>query len=99
MIVEYIRYEVADAAALLEAYGRAAESLRSSPHCLGYQLARCTEAPGTFTLRILWDSAEGHLEGFRKGPDFPPFLAAVRPFMPEIKEMRHYEPTALDWTR
>ena len=31
------------------------------------------------------------MQGFRHGPHFPPFLAEVRPFIPDIAEMRHYE--------
>jgi len=101
MIVEYIRYRLsADRReALLAAYRTAGESLRASPNCLGYDLAECDEAPGTFVLRIHWDSAAGHLEGFRKSEHFPPFLAAVRPFVGDIEEMRHYTPTALRWAR
>jgi len=95
MIVEYIRYEVTDADAFVAAYGEARRSLDSSPHCLAYELARCTEDPASFVLRIEWDSADGHMQGFRKSAEFAPFLAAVRPFIPEIREMRHYEPTAL----
>ena len=30
------------------------------------------------------------MNGFRRGPHFPPFLAAIRPFIGEIEEMRHY---------
>jgi len=95
MIVEYIRYEVSDADAFVAAYGEARRSLDVSPHCLAYELSRCTEDPAWFTLRIEWDSQSGHLQGFRNAAEFAPFLAAVRPFMSEIREMRHYEPTAL----
>ena len=97
MIVEYIRYQVAPERAdlLVAAYARAEEQLRASPHCLGYELSRCAEAPGDFILRIEWDSADGHMKGFRGGPHFPPFLAAIRPFITEIKEMRHYDLTAV----
>jgi quinol monooxygenase YgiN len=101
MIVEYIRYEIenAQAEAFMGAYERAADCLRVSPHCLGYELTRCTEAQESFILRILWDSAEGHLTGFRKGPDFKPFLAAIQPYIPAIKEMRHYARTPVAWSR
>ncbi|RYE91187.1 MAG: antibiotic biosynthesis monooxygenase [Myxococcales bacterium] len=101
MIVEYIRYriETARTEEFLGAYDVAQASLQQSPHCLGYELTRCTEAPEHFTLRIEWDSAEGHLQGFRKSPGFGPFLAAVRPFVPSIEEMRHYAPTPLRWAR
>lgn len=95
MIVEYIRYEVGDSAAFVAAYERARRVLDRSEHCLAYELARCSEEPRAFILRIEWDSVAGHLEGFRKSAEFPEFLAAVRPFMPDIREMRHYEPTAL----
>lgn len=95
MIVEYIRYEVTDADAFVAAYGEARRSLDVSAHCLAYELSRCTEDPTSFVLRIEWDSQSGHMQGFRNAPEFAPFLAAVRPFMPQIREMRHYEPTAL----
>ena len=38
---------------------------------------------------------DGHLEGFRKSADFPPFLQAVRSFYHDIKKMLHYEVTAV----
>ena len=50
------------------------------------------------TVRILWSSTHEHLNGFRKGPNFPPFLDAIRDFIPEIEEMRHYAVTD-SWTR
>jgi quinol monooxygenase YgiN len=95
MILEYIRYEIADAEPFLGAYEVARAALDASAHCLGYELARCSEAPSSFILRIEWDSSEGHLKGFRGSPEFPAFLAAVRPFIESIQEMRHYEVTPI----
>jgi quinol monooxygenase YgiN len=101
MIVEYIRYRIdaSQANAFIAAYETASNSLRDSAHCLGYELSRCTEAPESYVLRILWDSEEGHLQGFRKSEQFKPFLAAIRPFIEKIEEMRHYQRTELSWTR
>ena len=101
MIVEYIRYriEAPKVESFLEAYRLAQENLRASPHCLGFELSRCTEAAEHFVLRIEWDSTEGHLKGFRASPEFPPFLRAIQPFVKDIEEMRHYEPTAIRWSR
>ena len=101
MIIEYIRYEIPDAQAdaFITAYQRASESMRASPHCLGYELSRCSEEPTSFILRIVWDSLQGHLEGFRKSPLFRPFLQAIQPYIGAIKEMRHYEATGLTWER
>lgn len=101
MINEYIRYRIPSerAEAFLAAYELASQSLRAAPECLGYELSRCTEEPVSFVLRIQWESEEAHLQGFRKGPQFPPFLQAIKPFIPDIEEMRHYAPTALRWSR
>jgi len=99
MIVEYIRYEVSDPDAFVRAYEQARAALDTSPHCRGYELSRCTEEPAWFILRIEWDSAEGHLSGFRKSAEFGPFLQAVRPFLDQIREMRHYAPTRVVATK
>jgi quinol monooxygenase YgiN len=101
MVNEYLRYKVgADrAAAFLTAYGEAAASLRKSPHCLGYELSQCTEAPEHFVLRIQWVSTDAHLQGFRASPEFQDFFRAVKPFVNDIEEMRHYELTPLRWSR
>lgn len=101
MIVEYIRYELKthQPSELVEAYRQAAPHLEAATQCLGYEISHCVEEPSTLTLRINWTSTEDHLQGFRKGPHFPPFLAAIRPFIGEIAEMRHYAPTDVAWTR
>ena len=97
MITEYIRYALpSDRVNDLEpAYQRAAQWLDHSPHCLGYELSRCTEAPDHYTLRIHWDSHDGHLKGFRSSDDFKRFYAEIAGFIPFIKEMRHYDITAV----
>jgi quinol monooxygenase YgiN len=101
MITEYIRYELKTHSPgdLIAAYEAAGAHLQAAPECLGYELRRCADAEDVFILRILWQSARDHLEGFRKGPHFPPFLALIRPFIGEMAEMRHYEPTAVTWQR
>ena len=97
MTIEYIRYELVahEAEDFLHAYGIAADALRAAPECMAFELAQCEEAPRSFVLRIEWQSTAAHLQGFRKGPHFPPFLAAIKPFVGEIAEMRHYSPTPL----
>lgn len=93
MIVEYVRYALVehDPEQLIKAYRDAAANLSAAPECLDYELTQCTEEPTSLILRITWESADAHLSGFRKGPHFPPFFAAVRAFVNEIVEMRHYE--------
>lgn len=101
MIVEYIRYAIAEdrRTAFEAAYAEAQTALAASPHCLGWELARCGEDPGQYVLRIEWDTAEGHLQGFRRSPEFRGFFAAIRPYVGDIQEMRHYELTEVRGTK
>ena len=95
MVVEYIRYTIdeARADAFEEGYRRASSSLDDSEHCLRYEVARCSEDPTQHVVRIEWDSAEGHMGGFRTSPEFRTFLEAIGPFVHDIDEMRHYQVT------
>jgi hemoglobin len=95
MIVEYVRYRIAEDRRdeFLADYARAAEVLARAPQCVDYELSRSADEPACHVLRITWTSAADHLQGFRGGDLFPAFLAAVRPYVGDIEEMRHYEPT------
>ncbi|WP_119730576.1 group II truncated hemoglobin [Thermomonospora amylolytica] len=97
MIVEYIRYRIdrADAEGFEAAYGRAAAGLAAAPQCVDYELARCVDEPEWYVLRIVWTSADDHLQGFRRGEHFAAFFAEIRPYVQRIEEMRHYERTAV----
>jgi len=104
MIVEYIRYKLNKLAeesresvlnSFEAAYRAASSSLDASPHCLGYELSRCVEEQDRYILRIEWDSLEGHLTGFRRAPEFAPFLAAIKPYIGQIEEMQHYALTSI----
>jgi len=101
MMIEYIRYllNVHTPDLLIAAYEEAGTHLAAAPECLGYDLSQCTEDANSFILRIHWVSADAHMAGFRRGSHFPPFLAAISPFIPEIAEMRHYRPTEREWAR
>ncbi|HWD04989.1 MAG TPA: antibiotic biosynthesis monooxygenase [Amycolatopsis sp.] len=96
-VLEYLRYTVAPGrtAAFEAAYAEAATSLAKAPECVGYELSRCVDDPTRYLLRIEWTSAEAHLEGFRRGPHFPPFFAAIGAYVDDLDEMRHYRPTAV----
>ncbi len=101
MITEYIRYTLTQHSReeLLAAYRAAAEHLRAAPECMGFDLACCEEAANSFILRIRWTSIDDHVQNFRRGPHFPPFLAAIKGFIEEITEMRHYVDTGIAWQR
>jgi quinol monooxygenase YgiN len=93
MIVEYARYKIDEqrCSVFESAYKKAVESLGASSHCLAYELSHCKEDPEHYTLRIEWDSEEGHLKGFRTSPEFKSFFASVQSYVKDIEEMRHYQ--------
>lgn len=95
MIVEYIRYRIpAERHEDFEtAYAAAAAVLRAAPQCVQYELTRGHDDPELYTLRIEWTSGKDHIEGFRGSPGFQEFLTLVRPYLPDMQEMREYDRT------
>lgn len=92
MIIEYVRYQIPTTRRdeFLAAYRAAGAALEASEHCARYEISQGIEEPDNFTVRIEWDSVEGHERGFRGGPQFATFLANVKPFIAQICEMKHY---------
>lgn len=97
MIVEYIRYTIpaTQADEFENSYAEAGKSLAVSAHCLAFELCRCVDDPTSYILRIEWDSVEGHMQGFRGSSEFRAFFAAIRPYVGQIAEMRHYRQTSI----
>ncbi len=95
MVLEIIRYLITDGQEnQFEAdYDKASVYLDTSPHCLSYNLAHSDKEKNRYVMLIEWDSAEGHLQGFRQSPDFGKFYALVKPYFNMIEEMEHYEKT------
>ena len=95
MVVEYTRYRISKdrQPAFEQAYQSAQQYLQASPHCISYEMSHCTEEQEPYVLGIEWVSAEEHLQGFRKEPNFKSFFSLVQPFVPSIEEMQHYELT------
>lgn len=92
MVVEIIRYHIPPESSehFVQAYKEAGAYLKSSEHCLSYEVIRGVEEPNHFIVRIEWDSVEGHMQGFRMSPDFQHFFALVKPYFSAILEMKHY---------
>ncbi len=101
VIPEIIRYKIPldQASAFTKAYEDAGKVLKDSPNCLGFELLRSAKDPELFLLTIHWDSAEGHLSGFRRSSQFAKFFAHIRPYVGNILEMEHYHPTDVRWER
>ncbi|MDX8353819.1 putative quinol monooxygenase [Cognatiyoonia sp. IB215182] len=92
MIVEYLRYEI-DAERqdqFVADYRAASEPLLASPYATSFEMCQCVEDPSQFTLRIAWTSADDHLKRFRGSAEFREFFGHIKPYLGDIKEMRHY---------
>lgn len=72
MVLEIIRYLIAEGREkqFENDYGKAAEFLDASPHCLNYTLARSNKEKNRYAMLIEWDSAAGHFAGFSEQPGF-----------------------------
>lgn len=92
MIVEYTMYKIDEnrRAAFLNDYRKAAESLKALKNCLAHELTQFTEDEAYYVLRLEWGSEEEHLKEFRNSAEFKSFLALVRPYVNDIREMHHY---------
>lgn len=101
MVPEVLRYKIpaGQAEAFERDYAEAGESLKRSPYCLGFELLRSGKDPELYLLTILWDSAEGHLQGFRKSEQFRTFFEHIRAYLPNLLEMEHYSATSVQWSR
>jgi quinol monooxygenase YgiN len=92
MIVEYIRYVIPEAqgAELRATYPEAGKILSANEHCISWEISRGVEEPDQHVVRIVWDSIEGHMEGFRESPEFADFFGLLGRFREYNLGMAHY---------
>ncbi|RYE46285.1 MAG: antibiotic biosynthesis monooxygenase [Hyphomicrobiales bacterium] len=93
MIVEYLRYTIPEdqEVAFIRAYDAARGLLMRSAYAKAFEICQCVDDKTQFILRIEWTSADDHLTGFRKSPEFQEFFGHIRQFVSAITEMRHYK--------
>jgi quinol monooxygenase YgiN len=99
--VEIIRYDISQGERdnFEKAYAESGKYLQASKYCLGYEIIHGNEEPNNYIVIINWTSKEEHLQGFRKSAEFIPFFNLVKPFYNNIKEMKHYDLTPMNWKR
>lgn len=99
--VEIIRYDIPqnESDNFEKAYAEAGKHLQASKYCFSYEIIHGNEEPNNYIVIIKWTSKEEHLQGFRKSAEFMPFFNLVKPFYNNIKEMKHYDLTPMNWKR
>ncbi|MGZ6041865.1 MAG: antibiotic biosynthesis monooxygenase family protein [Asticcacaulis sp.] len=76
------------------AVAAAAPLFRASEGCHGMALDRIIEEPGTYVLRVSWETLEHHTVIFRGSENFQKWRALVGPFFIEPPEVAHNETRA-----
>ncbi|MEU7137288.1 antibiotic biosynthesis monooxygenase family protein [Streptomyces sp. NPDC046261] len=70
--------------------------LASAEGCTSVDLYPDVETPGSYLLRVGWQSLDHHLVDFPKSPQAPEFAAAIEHFFAREPVLRHFSASALD---
>jgi len=94
MVVEIAMLEVKEgqAAAFEAAFAAAGAILTAVSGCLGYDLARCVEAPNRYALSVRWRALEDHTQGFRGSPQHQEFRRLLGDFYASAPAVQHFRP-------
>lgn len=95
MIVEYIRYRLADdeRPAFVDAVGAVGAIFAADAGCLGWELAEAVDAEDSHVLRITWASTDAN-EAFQATDGFQGVVAALSPFAGAAGPVTLFRPVA-----
>ena len=85
----------ARAAEFETAVAQAAPFFKADTGCHGMSLEQVIEVPGTYHLRVLWDSVEAHTVGFRGSDNFQQWRALAGPFFTAPPQVIHCDTVAV----
>ena len=74
----------------IEAYGKARETLVTTPGCRSVRMTRGIESPARFVLLVEWDSVEAHLENFRATERFVTWRGLIGPYFDGAPTVEHF---------
>jgi heme-degrading monooxygenase HmoA len=72
------------------AYGKAVETLTTTPGCRSVRTTRGVESPSRFVLLVEWDSVEAHLENFRATERFSLWRGHIAAFFAAPPVVEHF---------
>lgn len=68
---------------------KAAPFFKAAKGCHGMSLERVIETPGTYHLRVLWETVDAHMVDFRNSDNFQQWRALAGPFFLEPPAVVH----------
>ena len=72
------------------AYGKARETLATTPGCRSVRMTRGVESPSRFVLLVEWDSVDAHLENFRATERFTTWRGLIGPYFDGAPTVEHF---------
>lgn len=87
--IALITIDPAKAAEFEAAVALAAPVFTRAKGCHGMSLERGIEDPSKYWLRVLWESVDDHLVGFRQSDDFQVWRSHAGPFFVKPPEVQH----------
>ncbi|PCJ56397.1 MAG: hypothetical protein COA79_19045 [Planctomycetota bacterium] len=94
MIVEYLNYKVPvdEQTNFILDWTNSLEIVQSSIHCQSTEFEQAIEEPENFVIRIVWDSVEGHVNGFKKSESYEKAFEFIKQYSKFINpEIYHYK--------
>jgi heme-degrading monooxygenase HmoA len=72
------------------AYGKARETLATTPGFRSVRMTRGVESPSRFVLLVEWDSVEAHEQNFRATDRFSVWRGLIGPYFAEPPRVEHF---------
>lgn len=94
MIIELAKFQVKpnQVAAFMAAAQIGQRIFNEAPGCIGMELRPCIEQPTNFTMVVLWNKLEDHIEVFRNSEAVKDWRAAIGPFLLQPGEISNFGP-------
>ncbi|MFT4089455.1 MAG: antibiotic biosynthesis monooxygenase family protein [Asticcacaulis sp.] len=87
--VATLKIDPARAEDFISAVSQAAPLFRQAQGCKAMSLEAVIETPGTYYLRVIWESVEHHTIGFRESEAFQQWRALAGPYFVEAPQVVH----------
>ncbi len=89
--IAYLKIDPAQKEAFEQAVAKAAPFFQAAKGCHGMSLSQIIETPGSYQLRVQWESVDAHMVDFRNSEEFQQWRGLVGEFFVEPPVVEHTE--------